>query len=197
MTEPADPSSNWAKFQTRNPVVQHLIDRFYQRLESTVSPLAPRSLLDAGCGEGETLTRLSAPECLVGLDVNADAVAFAARRCPRAEVLRGSVYQLPFADRSFDLVLCLEVLEHLQEPQRAVAELGRVSRRDVVVSIPHEPWFRIGSALRGKYLRNLGNHPEHVNHWDRRDLRRFLEPGLEVVGIRGSFPWLIAHCRRR
>jgi hypothetical protein len=94
-------------------------------------------------------------------------------------------------------VLCLEVLEHLDRPEAALAELGRVSRKDVVVSVPNEPWFRIGSAMRGKYLRRLGNHPDHVNHWNAGGLRRLLGTRLEVVDVSGSFPWLIAHCRRR
>ena len=69
--------------------------------------------------------------------------------------------------------------------------------RDVVVSVPYEPWFRIGSLLRGKYVRSLGNHPEHVNHFNRRSLAALLDPVLEGVEIRVAFPWLIAHGRVR
>ena len=75
-----------------------------------------------------------------------------------------SVLALPFAARSFDVVTCLEVLEHLDDPAAAARELARVARRAVVVSVPFEPWFRAGNVLRGNYLAHLGNHPEHVQH---------------------------------
>jgi 2-polyprenyl-3-methyl-5-hydroxy-6-metoxy-1,4-benzoquinol methylase len=190
-------STNEAKFETRNPVVRRLIDRFYRRIAATIAPLEPSSVLDAGCGEGESIARLSLPADVVGVDTSPAAVAAASRRFPGHEIRRESVDDLPFADGRFDLVLCLEVLEHLRAPEAALAELARVARRDVVVSVPHEPWFRLGTALRGRYLRRLGDHPEHLGHWGRGGLRRLLEPRFEVVSLGGSFPWLIAHCRPR
>ena len=77
----------------------------------------------------------------------------------------------PSPTRSFDTVTCLEVLEHLDDPAAAVRELARVARRAVVVSVPYEPYFRIGNVLRGKHLGGLGNHPEHVQHWNLRTFR--------------------------
>ena len=193
----ASRSSNWEKFQTRNPVVRRLIDRFFGRLEAMVAPLAPGSLLDAGCGEGETLARLShlLPDRVSAVDIDPDAVAATHARHPGIDVAEGTVYDLRFRDASFDTVLCLEVLEHLRDPEAGLAELARVSREHVIVSVPHEPWFRLGSAMRGKYLRTLGNHPEHLNHWNQRTLGEFLRRRLTVVRIEPSLPWLIAHCR--
>ena len=193
----ATESSNYAKFQTANPLVRRLIDRFYARLRAIVSPLGADSLLDAGCGEGETIERLGdlLPARIAAVDLSAEAVEFTAARLPQVEVARESVYELPFDDRSFDLVLCLEVLEHLDDPEAALAELGRVSAGAVVVSVPHEPWFRAGSLLRGKHIGALGNHPEHVNHWNSASLRTLLARRLEVVSVERSFPWLLASCR--
>lgn len=192
-------SSNYAKFQTRNPVVRRLIDRFYERLRSVVEPLGAESVLDAGCGEGETLARLAGalPGRVAAVDVSEEAVQFTARRHPSVEVARESVHDLPYPDDAFDLVLCLEVLEHLEDPAAALTELTRVSRSDVVISVPHEPWFRAGSLLRGKYVRHLGNHPEHINHWSAPGMRVFVEQRMELVTQIGSFPWLIAHARPR
>jgi 2-polyprenyl-3-methyl-5-hydroxy-6-metoxy-1,4-benzoquinol methylase len=176
-----------------------MIDRFYDRLASVVDPLEPGSALDAGCGEGETLARLG---CLprghtAAIDLSERAVRHTASRIPWADAAVASVVELPFEDESFDLVLCLEVLEHLSDPGAALDELARVSRGDVVVSTPHEPWFRLGSLLRGKYVRGLGNHPEHVNHWNRRSLPALLATRFEEVTLTGAFPWLIARCRGR
>ena len=75
--------------------------------------------------------------------------------------------------------------------------MARVSSSELLISVPHEPWFRLGSLARGNYLSDWGNHPEHVNHWNPRTLRRFLEPTVDVVEIGTSLPWVIARCRVR
>lgn len=190
-------TTNYDKFQTGNPVVRRLIDRFYVVVESTISGLNPSSVLDAGCGEGESLERLAPllPDRRVGVDLLTDSLAFASQRIPDAEFMSANLLDLPFGEKEFDLVLCLEVLEHLDEPQAGLAELARVAARDIVISVPHEPWFRLGSFVRGKYVKTLGNHPEHVNHWNPRSLRKFLSDQVQVISIAGSMPWLIAHCR--
>jgi 2-polyprenyl-3-methyl-5-hydroxy-6-metoxy-1,4-benzoquinol methylase len=192
-------TTNYEKFQTGNPVVTRMFDRFFATVRSLVESLEPESVLDAGCGEGETVARLSdvLPPRVAGIDLREECVAFTSRRFPDMEVSRQSVDDLAFPDDTFDLVLCLEVLEHLPDPGAALSELSRVSRRDVVLSVPHEPWFRLGSLLRGKYLAGLGNHPEHVQRWNRRSFEKFLAPGVEVVSVATAFPWLIAHCRPR
>jgi 2-polyprenyl-3-methyl-5-hydroxy-6-metoxy-1,4-benzoquinol methylase len=192
-------TTNYAKFQSRNPLVTRMIDGFYGTVRSLVGSLDPESVLDAGCGEGETVARLDGclPAAVAGVDMREECVAFTRERFPSMKVSRQSVYSLDFGDRSFDLVLCLEVLEHLDDPAAAISELSRVSRRDLVLSVPHEPWFRIGSLLRGNHVSRLGNHPEHVQHWRARTFRRFLAPQVEVVSLATAFPWLIAHCRPR
>ena len=152
-------------------------------------------MLDAGCGEGETLARLGSglPEHVAAIDVSADAVSFTAQRFPSVEVSRQSLVDLPFADGSFDLVVCLEVLEHLSDPDSALAELARVASGHVIVSVPHEPWFRLGSLLRGKYARAPSETTRSTSTTGiPRTLRRLLEGRLEVVSLRRSFPWLIA-----
>jgi len=195
----AERPSNELKFETANPLVRAMIGGFYSRLGELVAPLRPASTLDAGCGEGETLVRLGPllGERIAAVDLSSYSVGRVNERLPAVEARVASVTELPFADSSFDLVLCLEVLEHLDDPASAVGELARVAASDVVVSVPFEPWFRIGSLLRGKYVRAFGNHPEHVNHFNRRSLATLLEPALDVVAIRTAFPWLIAHGRPR
>jgi 2-polyprenyl-3-methyl-5-hydroxy-6-metoxy-1,4-benzoquinol methylase len=192
-------TSNFAKFQTKNPIVRRLIDRFYDRLRAMVEPLEPESVLDAGCGEGETIARLgdALPRSVWAIDVLEESVAYTKRRLPFVEASRQGIYNLAFADDAFDLVLCLEVLEHLDRPVDALRELSRISRGELLLSVPYEPYFRVGSLLRGKHLRRLGNHPEHVNHWGRRTFADFARVHLDVVRVTVSFPWLIAQCRPR
>jgi SAM-dependent methyltransferase len=181
------------KYSDTNPVVSFVIGRFFQRLHGVIAEMNPRSVLDAGCGEGEMLRRGVLPAAVrpVCLDF---------RAAPLAEItgpsrVRGSVLALPFAARSFDMVTCLEVLEHLEHPAAAVRELASVARHAVILSVPHEPYFRIGNVLRGKHLSRLGNHPEHVQHWNFRTFGAFLEGSLAEVRIVEAFPWIIACCR--
>jgi 2-polyprenyl-3-methyl-5-hydroxy-6-metoxy-1,4-benzoquinol methylase len=136
-------------------------------------------------------------ERVAAIDILDECVAYTKRRLPHVDASTASVYELPFDDRSFDLVLCLEVMEHLGRPADALRELSRVSRGHLVVSVPYEPYFRIGSLMRGKYVRGLGDHPEHVNHWNRRSLPAFLQAQVDVAEVGVAFPWLIARCHLR
>ena len=181
------------KYADPNPVVTFVIARFFRRLRALLAELDPHSVLDAGSGEGEMLRRgvLPAavrPVCLDLRPASLAEIAVPLRVC-------ASVLALPFAARTFDTVTCLEVLEHLDDPAAAVRELARVARRAVVVSVPFEPYFRIGNVLRGKYLARLGNHPEHVQHWNLRTFPAFLSGSVADVRIVEAFPWIIACCR--
>jgi ubiquinone/menaquinone biosynthesis C-methylase UbiE len=192
-------TTNYEKFQTRNPLARFLFDRFYGRLRHLVAELQPNSVLDAGCGEGETLERLRnlLPRDVHGFDNNPACVKFAASRLPAYRFSTGDVCHIEYEDRRFDMVLCLEVLEHLSDPELALRELVRVSRRDIVISVPNEPYFRLTNLVRGKYLRRWGDHPEHCQHWNRASLASFLAPSADVMQIRSSYPWLIAGSRKK
>jgi 2-polyprenyl-3-methyl-5-hydroxy-6-metoxy-1,4-benzoquinol methylase len=110
---------------------------------------------------------------------------------PMIEFAEASVYQLPFEDSSFDLVVCCEVMEHLERPRDAFAEVVRVARNFVLMSTPWEPVWRVMNMARGKYLRDLGNTPGHIQHFSRRDLIALAETRLNVVSIRKPPPWTV------
>jgi 2-polyprenyl-3-methyl-5-hydroxy-6-metoxy-1,4-benzoquinol methylase len=195
--QPPD-TANYAKFQTRNLLARFLFDRFYRVLGRMVTESLPESVLDAGCGEGETLERLQGtlPREVQGFDNNPACVAFASARLPAYRFRTGDVCHIDHEDDRFDLVLCLEVLEHLADPARAMRELVRVSRRHIIISVPNEPLFRLTNLARWKYVGRWGDHPEHCQHWNRASLTAFLAGSADVVAVQPSYPWLIAHCRR-
>ena len=186
------------KYHVKNPVVAFLIRRFFQRIAGVLTAVAPESVLDAGCGEGELLRRgVLTGVPTVSLDRSRQALAEIRTHAQGCQPVCGSVLRLPFARASFDAVVCLEVLEHLADPAAAVEELLRVSRRAVVLSVPYEPWFRLGNLLRGKYLSGLGNHPEHLQHWNPRRFRHFLAATGWEVRVVEAFPWIVACLRPR
>lgn len=105
------------------------------RLADTIAMVPPgtRSVVDVGCGTGELLHRLDVP-----IRFGTDLATRGIRRV-RVPVARASILQLPFADASFDLVICAETLEHLDPADLVPAahELYRVARRHVLVTVPN------------------------------------------------------------
>jgi SAM-dependent methyltransferase len=193
-----------AKYGSSNPVVTRLLDRWTARLTDIVGPIGG-TVVDVGIGEGLCLERLLASASaagrldpatrLVGVEYRHDKAQLACR-LDRVAVAVGDAGMLPFPDRSADLVTCIEVLEHLPAVPQAVAELARVCRGRCVVSVPYEPWFRLGNLGRGKNVGRLGNDPEHLRAFTPGRLRRALEASFAEVTVTPVFPWLVAEARR-
>jgi ubiquinone/menaquinone biosynthesis C-methylase UbiE len=191
-------SSNYRKHTAANPLQRALIDRFHRKIVAEVVALSPRTFLDAGCGEGFVARRLihAAPGInLTGCDVSQAALEIAAAANPEATFVAGSVVDLPFPDRSFEVVGCFEVLEHLPGdlPRKALSELGRVARQAVVLSVPHEPLFCLANTVRGKNLdvRPRGSDPDHKQFWSRAAFGEVVGERFVVQKLTGSFPWTI------
>ena len=177
-----------AKYSDPSALVQFANRRFFAALGDMLRSVRARSILDAGCGEGEILGRLEG-QAIFGLDFDIDRTLIAKSRVPEVALNAGDVQRLPFDDASFDLVLMLEVLEHVGDPREALAEAARVSRRYLLASVPHEPWWRIGNMLRLKYLRQFGNTPEHLHHWSAGGFKNFIADSFEVVQVKQPFLW--------
>jgi len=191
-------SSNYRKHTAVNPLQKALIERFHATIVYEVGALSPKTFLDAGCGEGFVARRLLAAVPgldLTGCDLSPGALAIARTTNPGAEFVAGSVLSLPFPDNSFDVVGCFEVLEHLPDdlPRQALAEFLRVARRAVVLSVPHEPFFSLANAARGRNLeiRPRGSDPDHRQFWTRASFGALVGEVLEVRTLKGSFPWTI------
>jgi 2-polyprenyl-3-methyl-5-hydroxy-6-metoxy-1,4-benzoquinol methylase len=83
----------------------------------------------------------------------------------------------------------VEVLEHVPEPEETVAEMARVARSHLLVSVPREPLWRGLNLARGAYVRELGNTPGHVNHWSKRSFVSMLRRHGTIEEARSPFPW--------
>lgn len=188
-------TTNYKKHTSANPVQRFLLSRFNRRLVESVRLCDPQTILDAGCGEGFTMSLLLSSglrATMKGIDFSDEAIAIAKKTAPELAISKASIYELPFKKSSFDLVICSEVLEHLEDPDRAIAEISRVSKKYVLVSVPNEPYFQIANFLRGKYPRTFGNHPEHINHWSSDAIvSRLKYAGLSIVRVHRPFAWTL------
>jgi 2-polyprenyl-3-methyl-5-hydroxy-6-metoxy-1,4-benzoquinol methylase len=188
------------KYGSENPVVRRVVGRFQAELADLFRLAAPRSVLDVGCGEGlltQTWARTRGTVRVVGVDLD-DARLHAqweSRRGPNLRFLPARAETLPFGDEEFDLVAAIESLEHVAEPDRALAEMARVTSRHLLVSAPREPLWRSLNLIRGAYLGALGNTPGHRNHWSRPALLRLLAGYGQVVAVRSPLPWTMALVR--
>jgi len=107
------------------------------------------SAVDIGCAGGRYLIDLLAPRfsAVTGLEYRQIHVDLAATRVARAglsdriRIRQGDAERLPLGDGSTDFVLCTQVLEHLRDPARGVAEIGRILRPSgrAILSIPIPP----------------------------------------------------------
>jgi 2-polyprenyl-3-methyl-5-hydroxy-6-metoxy-1,4-benzoquinol methylase len=198
----AVPTGNtFDKYGSTNPVVRRLMAGFELALDELFTLAGPRSILDVGCGEG-VLTEQWAARLrdgrVIGLDLPDPKLEaeWAGRSRANLEFVAGDVSDgLAYADGEFELVCATEVLEHVPAPERAVAEMARAASRHLIVSVPHEPLWRILNVARGAYLGQLGNTPGHVNHWSRRGFVRLLSRHGEVLETRSPFPWTIVLVR--
>lgn len=188
-------STNFVKHTSKNPIQQFLINNFYSSLVSVAKSLNPKTILDAGCGEGFTMDRLSKSkvgEKLEGIESSNEAISLAKRLFPHLLIKKGSAYNLPYKNDSFDLVICTEVLEHLDDPKKALKEALRTSKKNILISVPNEPFFMLSNFLRGKNILRLGNDPGHINHWTFISLQNFLkENGVRIKKTKLAFPWTI------
>jgi 2-polyprenyl-3-methyl-5-hydroxy-6-metoxy-1,4-benzoquinol methylase len=192
----AVPTGNtFDKYGSTNPVVRRLMSGFEAKLDLLFAAAAPRSVLDVGCGEGVLTYRWAqrlGEKPIVGIDL-ADPKLEAQWRTRRRENLQFRTMDVDglrsFPDRSFDLATAIEVLEHVPDPERTLAEMARIAERHLLVSVPREPLWRALNVARGAYVRDLGNTPGHVNHWSKRGFIRAAARHGEVVQARSPFPW--------
>ncbi len=187
-------TDNYKKHTTGSPLQQFLIDRFFSTLFTEIKKLQPESILDVGCGEGFTLQKLKDKgigKKLEGIEYLARAIEIGNQIHPGLKLKQGDIYNLPYKDNEFDLVLCTEVLEHLEDPESALKELKRVAQRYCVISVPNEPWFMLGNFLRGKNLSRWGNDIEHIGHWTHAGIKKFVGKELAVVTAQAPLPWSI------
>jgi SAM-dependent methyltransferase len=141
-------------------------------LERTIAGLrlpARARILDAGCGSGRNMVDFARHGEVTGVELS-PASAELARGRHVGEVVEGSVMEMPFAEDSFDLAVCLDVIEHLPDDRGALRELRRVVApgAPLLVTVPAYQWLWSGH--------------DEINHHCRRYSRRTLRQAAREAG---------------
>jgi len=188
------------KYNSGNIVTKILMGSFIKNFKAHLSSFGEESvdeICEVGCAEGELLKVLSSvyPQAsLSATDLSAEEIAKAEKNCADFSVafsIQDAENLEKYADAEFDLVVCCEVLEHLSHPQKGLDELFRISRKYILLSVPNEPIWRFLNMARGKYWRDFGNTPGHLNHWTVWQFPRFLRgnDGYAIIKRSYPFPW--------
>lgn len=115
--------------------IHNLIKRYRMRFIKKLLDKEGKTLLDIGCKDASLHGLLKNKHEVILADIS-----------PASDLIKKEdVQSMSFKDRSFDIVLCQQVLEHVPNPIKAIAELKRVAKKQLIITVPNEPIF---TALR-------------------------------------------------
>ena len=166
-------------------------------------------ILDAGCGEGRHTFECFRHECaILGMDLSHQSLLKARyvlgqmerRREAQGRVLllRGDALRFPFTDGTFDKIICAEVIEHVEDDRKGVAELARILNvgGKIAITVPTRLTEHVYDYLSKEYFRTPGGHIRKVI--PRRLARCMEENGLRVYAVGFAhafhFPYWMLRC---
>jgi len=197
------PAGNYYdKYGSRNPIVRWMMAGFLDAFSNLVDQADVTDVLEIGCGEAELSIHMAKKGMKVrGCDIAAEAIEEARVRVEAAgadvELWTQRLEDFDSSSQGAPLVVCCEVLEHLDQPEDGLKILSELADPWLLCSVPREPLWRVLNLGRGRYVKDLGNTPGHVNHWSKRGFIRFVSQRFDVVETRSPLPWTMLLCRRR
>jgi SAM-dependent methyltransferase len=145
--------------------------------------VAGRRVLDAGCGVGygSLLLRAAGAAHVTGVDIAQEAVDAACERGSDVEFVRGDISALPLEDASYDVAVCFEAIEHVQDQTRALDELRRILTPTglLVISSPNRNVYQEGN-------------PHHTREYTPDELRDALSKRFANVRLERQQAWLLS-----
>lgn len=176
---------------------------------SEINKREPKKILDAGCGRGFYLKILSFFPFIKeihGVDINDNYLKIAKKinLDTRVKIKKASLYNLPYENKYFDLIICSEVLEHLKNDQKALLELKRVvkSQGIIIITIPNKEfpflWDPINWILMKFFKTHInkkiwwlaGIWADHQRLYDEKSIKnKVVKAGLEIIKIKKLIHW--------
>jgi len=186
----------YPKYSTQNFLAKRFVSNFLHSLDSLVRLVNPTDIHEVGCGEGHLISRYATVNrTLMASDFSEQIINIGRELAEQKGLLIDfkvkSIYSLKPDEDAASLVLCCEVLEHLDKPDDALAILAQIAQPYLIASVPREPLWRLLNIARGKYIRNFGNTPGHIQHWSDKQFLNFLEPRFEILKVLSPLPWTL------
>lgn len=193
--------NTYDKYNSKNPIVKWMMNGFHNALSDLVAKAEPLDIHEIGCGEGYWVTRwnnegLHAKGCDFSSMVIEMAKENAKSKGISTELFSTkNIYNLdPLVD-SADLIVCCEVLEHLDNPKAGLEALQRVTKNHLILSVPREPLWCALNMARGKYIAQKGNTPGHVQNWSKTSFINLVSEYFEIIEVKSPLPWTMLLCR--
>ncbi len=189
------------KYGASNPIVRWMMQGFARDLSDLVAKASPTTVHEVGCGEGYWVLKWHAAGISArGSDFSNQVIDLARVNAKNQSISPtlfnvGSIYDMDPVRDSADLVVCCEVLEHLENPEDGLRALQRIVGRHLIVSVPREPIWCVLNLARGKYVKSLGNTPGHIQHWSKGGFIMLVSKYFDVLEVKSPFPWTMLLCR--
>jgi|SRR5690348_14383143 SAM-dependent methyltransferase len=190
------------KYSSKNPLARRMMAGFLRAFDDLCASAGARTAYEAGCGEGHLSFRMARR----GITVNASDISVRLVEEANLQALTdglsasfqcASIYELTAQNAKSELVVCCEVLEHLEEPDAGLQTLANIASPYLLTSVPREPLWRVLNMARGCYWGQWGNTPGHINHWSTSGFLKFLDTRFEVLAVRTPLPWTMVLCKVR
>ena len=191
------------KYHSLNPVYKKIMSNFFSNLLNDLEKNEKKDVkvFEIGCGEGLLAyeIRKRFPDLdYIGIDINEKIISEARNTCNDLKFEVGSIYMLDkYSKEEFDYVIVSEVLEHIEDPLKALSEIKKIKSKKYIFSVPNEPLWRMLNMLRLKYLKNFGNTPGHIQHWSKRKFKQLIKSDFYIIEFKNVFPWLITICKKK
>jgi len=203
-TDEQHPSGNtYDKYGSKNPIARALFNGFMNSLYALLPPPAepPSRIVEVGCGEGHLLNLVhqhyGGNVSCVGYDIDPQIIAEATTNYPALRFEVGNAEELKFPEGPPPLLLCCEVLEHVDDPARALERIATFPSERYIFSVPREPVWRVLNMARLKYVGQLGNTPGHINHWSQSAFKELVAKYFTVDSVQAPFPWTMLRARSK
>lgn len=189
------------KYGSKSPFVRRIMKGFADALSSLVIKAAPKNIHEVGCGEGYWVFEWNRKGIEArGSDFSEKVINLARENAqsqgfsPALFSVR-NIYDIEPVHDSADLIVCCEVLEHLENPEEGLSALQRTATDHVILSVPREPIWCLLNLARGKYLFRFGNSPGHIQHWATSGFVKLVGRYLDIIDIKTPIPWTMLLCR--
>lgn len=194
--------NHFDKYGSKNPIVKSMMRGFTSSLDSLIEQTGEKKIHEIGCGEGVLSLRLINKNYqVIGCDFSEIAISLAQQNAillqqdPNLFSVK-SIYELNNSDAS-PLVICCEVLEHLEFPKQALERLAKIAQPWLILSVPREPVWSMLNMARGKYWNDFGNTPGHIQRWSSAEFIGLVSDYMDIVEVRKPLPWTMLLCKKK